>query len=544
MEGSVPRFFLDESVEGFNPLDVRRTPKVLRELEEAIGECSGEIVALVVAEGTMAAREPLLASMMRLAEEYGVRTFLVASSTEATSLVQSLLSRLIPILKPLNARVVHVLVERSAATATRRLRKLIEYLCNTCRGIVTCISPAPRYLASAATAASLPLHGGSCEAAIVHVDFWFGPWRGLAYPLAPRSHQPLEVIHPSGLTTSYDHIASLLQHHLDDIAEYLGVSSELGKCIARLAFQLNLTIKGSIARYESEEGCRSCEIRLEACNESIAIKDWCDPREWVKAAARLASLEGNCKGVTGDVINAVVEMSGICRWVIAETNCEPRSTPLHDASTGRLLIDTNLVYHGFDVEVLMGVKAAIPHALIEEVMRRNAEAAKNIPNTDRRRTPLHRLVQDLLVPHLLENLEKLDTPIVPSPPSPVDTAIPRIDPLLLQALEPATEDTGAYRLWCKTPARRLTRLHRLRRDCRTTPSPTGNHREAARASYIILRFACLLDLLAREVVGKFREIIKTVADTANIRIEACGKTIWMWRVADKPTARQETPPTT
>lgn len=440
------------------------------------------------------AKLSLASCILRLREELGIEGVVAVATPRTIDDTLDAIGALCRYCEGFRAVVLEV--GDAPGVLERASRRVLEYFSSRYgdENIAVCVSPGSRRLAAALALASR-------DANIMHLDFWWGPWRGLPYPFIPRPLEPIYLIHsekglacggPRG-TINCKHDAALAwlydQARID--------ADSLRACIARKAFEANMACRGVAREVFKEKCCTRCRVVLSTPVDGlkIVVDDWCEPQSWIDAA-KLATrrisefLKTGSGGIPEQVFATIGLASGFYWWVLREDGGE---TPLFTLRKP-LLVDANLVYKGVHIEALMGARLALPWAVVAEVERGYAESLKKSIGLRTRDygQALARLVAGLV----LEELRR-SAPVLPSDPPPADTAMIRMDPLILDSYTLVTEDTGAYRLWQRHPARRVASIALAQLDERLWDDSKLDARvRAARAAYAIFHTACLAEKLA------------------------------------------------
>ncbi|AEM38361.1 hypothetical protein Pyrfu_0490 [Pyrolobus fumarii 1A] len=471
-------------------LDGVETGRLPRDAEAVIGSVLGGASVVAVAAGCVGreSRLSFISCILRLAEEYGVDGVVVL----ATPRTRPDSERALRVVSDAGVAIPGVIVEVSDAPGIleRAARRLVEYLAARFPRVVSCTSPGSRRLAAALALASVtPGSVEGSEANVVHLDFWWGPWTGLPYPLVPRPLEPLYVIHPVWEPPRGREAPKWLRKlRVRELLESVGVEAgSLRACIAVKALQVNIECSGT-ARYDYDRAeCTPCVLSLETPLGEITVDDWCKPESWVKAAEDAGKLASSDKGIPGLVVRALAEASGLYWWLAGSE--DGRGEALLYTLGDRLLVDANLVYKGVHIEALMGASIALPWAVVAEIERSLAEALKRNAGLRDPEKVLRRIVAGVLLREL-----QATTPVLPSDPPPADTAMIRMDPLILEKYTLVTEDTGAYTLWRSHPSSKITRVLSARQSLEPWRWDEIDVRaRAARAAYALLHVACLAE---------------------------------------------------
>jgi len=460
------------------------------------------VMPVTIGEG---ARQAAVSSIVRVFEETGAKYFYILYTRRAGEGVASSLKELF---NGTFLRINPYLVSDEPGITEHEVRKLLVRLKDS--GPVYVVpTPGSRRLAAAVTMAA-----DEANACILHVDFYWGPWTGLPYPLVPRVFEPLYVLrcderpHPADDQAA---VEGLLRQVGGELLN--GISSELRRKVAQEALNTNLyTASNPVARrYPRAPGgsngyCGQASLELHVRGNlegkewslKVRVNDWCSDSSWVRAASKMLDQMESPSLAAGaadapilrDFMEFLARASGLKRLVFRAggEKLEPR---------GEVVIDTNLVYWGVHNECLSaqtgGFKPVIPYAVLAEIYRRYAEALKPLPYGGRLQS-LVRRIEDILARYMLDELRRsCGAPLIPSPQPPADTAIPSIDVLLLEGKYIATADRGAYKLWEEHPVRRIARP--LLASTEPVSESVSGPLQAARAAYAIYQLAAMLRIV-------------------------------------------------
>ena len=385
------------------------------------------------------AREALLSTIVRAWEEFGIeKVVLVYGRSEPSEVVEFLR-------KVLRIDVVPSHVEEPRA---RHLHELLERIVREhgVEEVIAAPTPCSRGMACClGLAASGRLGSGIREPiTVINVDFYWGPWRGLPYPFVPRCLEPITILHPGPATPrstveSIDRVVNV-----NALLEILNLP-RLRKEVALEALKLNREHRGSVRIENGETRCVEPKLLLELVEVqgdrdvkrlTTVVSNWCDPGSWLRAYRWLKeALESELEKVldlSGPEVRELLSFSGL-QWL---------SVP-----SGPSIVDTNLVYHGLHNVCWEGRSRDIvlPFCARAEILARYYEAKHGKRSV---------WVDELA--HLgLEELKACGVPVAPSPPPPCDSAIPSMEPLLLDGKKIATLDRRAYEIWRQHPASKL-----------------------------------------------------------------------------------------
>ncbi|MEB3860755.1 MAG: hypothetical protein GSR84_00865 [Desulfurococcales archaeon] len=309
------------------------------------------------------------------------------------------------------------------------------------------LSSASRRLASLLTAASL--RRSECSNTLVHNDFYFGPWSGLHYPYTPLRLEPILVIHPlqdpNPRGSSAPRAPRGGELRLDGRR-----LPPLRAAMAELARSLNEHAWAPLTYPGSGEGMRCGRLKVRVDGVDRGEADLCSPDQMEVLAQRLSTILHNyIETLEGYPLRSVLAWVGL-----ANLKADTGEGDEFLASLVRrqgVIADTSLVYYGLHRYYWEGASVDIPDCVLREVHRRLAESLK------RGRARDARGMADILAYLGLKDMLWRRPPIVPSPPGDCDTAVPKIDPVILNDKMVATADDGAYRYWKLHPSSRLAR---------------------------------------------------------------------------------------
>lgn len=402
----------------------------------------------------------LASSIARVYEDYPVESLVVASSERVWSrekLEETSQTILRELGISLQARAVTLsswLVRREGreTTASEEIREILRSTAAKGCTVVTA-TPASRRLAmEAGIAVGRAIAQGLCVEA-VFLDFLWGQWRGLPYPYVPRVVEPLTAIPPRyrppdwhGRSTA-EKAPSLTSRGCR--SRVAGELPPLRCLVAELARRINAaTGPGPLVAEDTgekwpENSCGRLEIvvTLDGWSTRIEIRDACSPSDWQESARDLRR-----------ILHEIAASFSRGGW--SPLDQLPAFTGLRHVTvdgrrpyklTAPLVADTSLIYTGLHNEALLGACIVLPYCAVLEVTRRYAEHSK------KRSEPAEALM-DALAYAAISELKAAGVSLAPSPRDMCDTAIPAMDPLLLDGTIVATRDTGAYQLWSQHPA--------------------------------------------------------------------------------------------
>ncbi|MCE4603757.1 MAG: hypothetical protein F7B20_02180 [Aeropyrum sp.] len=334
------------------------------------------------------------------------------------------------------------------------------------------VSPASRIQASAISLATTHRRfRGVSRVDVAHVDFYFGPWKGLVYPYIPYIIQPIRILHNESLNSPKDHSSAskmpLLkpvagergmtcspeQPNLAAINTIVGSLPPLRCAVAEAARRLN------IGAWKATEGDKDFSIRLNVTYSGsdvayVEAKPSNEEDLRMLANALVNSFEKLAGLMANDVYKAST-LQLLPAWA-GVTPLQGYGSRLQRLWEKPVIIDTNAIYLGIHVYAWSGLEILIPECAVAEVERKYAEALKDLrPRTSRRmETNAQSLVAGLAFLAFLD-LRSSGSKIIPSPPGPCDTSIPKIDPILLADSNVATSDSGAHIYWRGHPSSKL-----------------------------------------------------------------------------------------
>ncbi len=503
-----------------------------------LAKCNRDAPAALLAGGKGPGPSLALASCAaRLTEEYQVGMFFVLAThrTRSDAITASKVAA-----RALDKPFIVLVTRDDAGYMETVARRLVELLAAWGCGPITCPTPGSIRAAVAVTSASLPLGQSGVQAEVVHLDYWWGPWTGLPYPLVPRSHEPLYAVVPLWGTRCAAR-GSRFDRDPRQLAEHYAHGA-LRRCVARKAFELNsaanppcnwldfnskmctpLRVELRLPWHDSRlpsrvvNQCASI-LRVEKGAVTIAIRDWCEPSDWVEAARCAALLAEECSSTIPCIaLRVLTRASGLYWWLI---NDKPVAL-----SGERLLVDTNMVHGGVHIDWYMGARISVPWGLVAEVERSYAEAAKNTAWHTQNMRVYERNLSRITARIILREMLDEGVEVVPSGDPPLDTGVLRTDPLILSKYVLTTEDKGAYELWKSHPLveKSVARAALAKRSLDPWSWSSIDARlRAARASYALLHAACLAEKLLETLPGKGVEALGEQLRMVELRVEPGG----------------------
>ena len=332
--------------------------------------------------------------------------------------------------------------------------ELYRLFSRDCVDSVVLVSGGGRFLASAAALAGVRA-SMDCRVDVVHVHFYFGPWNGLVYPYTPLRLQPLVVLHPVlGPRPSPSSGAGRAPElHFEGGGVYCRhpVWGErrlppLRCAVAELARRVNVHLRPGVVAGEVG-GCG--KLRVEVGGSSLGGADLCREGEVANLAGRLARRVLVLEELgLGYPVRSALAWSGLAhlRGLLPDGSVRPLPELVFERT---MIVDTVLVYYGAHRYAWEGGRLMLPECAVREVHGRLAESIK------RGKARSGEAIADVLAYLALEDLLGAGVPVAPTPTGKCDTAIPKMDPVILEDKILATADDGAHRYWLRHPSRRL-----------------------------------------------------------------------------------------
>ncbi len=374
---------------------------------------------------------------------------------------------------------------------TRKLREVFEDACE--EGGVVLVSSAGRRLAASMAVTGVWLR--DCSLDVVHLYFYFGPWSGLPYPYTPRRLEPLIILHPSrgpyqrGEERNAAKRAPDLSGHCE--SPYTGRLPPLRCAMAELARRINAASRGSYLLPSMEKPeCGKLVVRVN--NYGLAAGDLCREQEMARVASRLAQRIMALEEDLGYPIRSALAWTGLAhlRARLPSGEVVPLPRLFRERS---VIVDSVMVYYGVHRYYWEGGHVLVPECAIREIHGRMAESVK------RGRLGRGDQVADALAYLGLEDLLSSGAPVLPTPAGECDTAIPKVDPVLLDGKLVATADDGAYRYWSRHPARKLAEPIKVffepEESVRQEVDPLGDPQSISRLYYSLYQALLVLALL-------------------------------------------------
>ncbi len=467
-----------------------------------------------------AGREGALSAIPRLWEEYGVDEFIIiatgAVSEGVIELVRWWAERLVGRDR--------VLVERieSSPEALRGgsdslVQRLLGVFRRDCVDSVVLVSSAGRWLAAAAAVAGVRA-SEDCRIDVVHVHFYFGPWKGLVYPYTPLRLEPVIFLHPVVEPKPRGETAASRMPQLSLSGGYCGWPARASgrlpplRCaVAELARRINAALQPpfSLPAPRGWEGCGKLVVEL--AGDVVAAADLCREREVARLAGKLATRVRTLEelGLEHSLrreypIRSALAWSGLAHLRARDPEGREYSFP-ELAQRETVIVDTVLVYYGAHRYVWEGGRILLPECAVREIHGRLAEAVK------RGRLNRGSDFADALAYLALEDMLGAGAPIAPTPAGECDTAMPKMDPVILEGKVLATADDGAFRYWSRHPASRLATPVKVSFDPdeaeRQEIDPARRPQDLSRLYYSVyqaLLFYALLDSQCVRSVHPFR----------------------------------------
>ncbi len=332
-----------------------------------------------------------------------------------------------------------------------RLREIFRGGCQ--EGGVVLVSSGSRRMATASAYAGVLL--GECNLDVVHVHFYFGPWRGLVYPYTPLRLHPLVEVNPAlGPRPRGESAAGRYPEASQEWGPLIRITSglpPLRSAVAELARRINRVAHSSfVLPSEGEPECG--KIRLTIGDTPLPAAGVCDYRALARLAGNIAvHLNYLREKDIGTPVNNILAWTGLAH-LEALVDHDKKPVPLPSLLTReKAIVDTTLIYHGAHRYYWEGSEVYVPECAIREIHRAVAEAVK------RRALPSIRAAVGVMAYLALQDLLEAGAPIIPTAPGECDTSIPKIDPLLLEGKVLLSSDSGAIRYWRSHPSRSLVK---------------------------------------------------------------------------------------
>ncbi|HIQ29593.1 MAG TPA: hypothetical protein EYH45_03415 [Candidatus Caldiarchaeum subterraneum] len=337
-------------------------------------------------------------------------------------------------------------------TAYEIIRKCIEPYVD--EGIIAVVSPASRRgAASLAMACIARLSGRKMD--ITHVHFHWGEWGGLAYPYTPRRLEPVVSMYAGGREFSQE-IRNAAEHTVnleDNESPRWGMKlPPLRRCIAELARRIN--VKNNSPYRKPSTTTPEAKILVEAKiadKEAVAEANLYNIND---IASLLSKISEKILKVNNEHLHEILAWSGCAE--LKGTKYKPlEAIDLREPYKSReIIIDTNMLYFGIHNAAYMGSLITVPECVMYEVEKRVYEAVK------RGRPDNWAKFMDCLAYLGLKEIFNVRTSIYPSQGLSCDSAIPKIDPVLLRGKKVMTGDDGAFRMWSRSPVAELASVYK------------------------------------------------------------------------------------
>lgn len=353
-------------------------------------------------------------------------------------------------------------------------------------------TPSSRMLAAEGGMALGRLLSGDPDSyALVYVDFLWGQWRGLHYPLTPRTVHPLHVARPSFLERDVRGETRPPNYRAGE-ATVGRLEGILRSAVAALALAFNSTVPTGYWALSGDPlppGPRVefklvlSDARGNSYEKSLTVKKAFDPGAWREALRQARGLVSEVAAHAewdsgGDQLQA---LSGLLVPLVRDMDARI------PGGGGAVVVDTNLVYSGVHNEVHRGARLVVPECAVAEVHRRYSEALK------KRRQKRGAL--DIMAFAALHEALTAGAVVAPSPPPPCDTAVPGMSPLTLEGALLATLDEGARRYWEWHPGARGERVLELGlENLEDAPHELGEPVYALLQSLVVSGLAYVLSL--------------------------------------------------
>ncbi|MCE4611262.1 MAG: hypothetical protein F7B17_04745 [Desulfurococcales archaeon] len=482
------------------------------------------LVAVVPVSRDPVSFEAGVSSLSRAYEELGLDYALVLHSPESKE-AAGIMADVAKFLLGPNSVEVKEWDWRGEGNPVDRLSEIIvdgaESLVGGDYSLALLVSPASRVQASIMSLVALSRRlrrkvKGTVD--VVHVDFYFGPWTGLVYPYVPVPLEPLRLLHPESKPSPRGKSAASKMPELKPVAGSDGWTcngaqglTALNRLLGRLP-PLRCTIAETARRLNqalwdvSGDG-ESYSITLVVDYEhGGSTKITVNPSQdgWVsKLSSALARSLYN-------VVDRLAREEGVGRYTLplaawsGITPLLPYGGRLQDLWGKPVIVDTNAIYNGIHVYAWSGLEVLLPECALAEVERGYAEALKELRAGVKGRVRLLSLSTGLAYLAFLD-LKAAGSRIVPSPPGPCDTSIPKIDPLLLEGARVATGDSGAYEYWRAHPSsKHYGKPVKLYYDLHSTTASTHvfpSERDRISYTFYALHQAAIALCILKEITG-------------------------------------------
>jgi hypothetical protein len=338
------------------------------------------------------------------------------------------------------------LIRKSRDVLLEKLREHFQTACE--EGGLVLVSSGSRRLASAASLAGVG-GPGECSLNVVHVHFYFGPWSGLPYPYTPFRLQPLIVLHkvdepkPRHSSAAGKFVESWNEPTLKNM---LGSIPPIRAAMAELARRINRRTPASFILPSSREP--SCgKLIINVPGHALPAADLCHVRDVSNLAEKLAGMFMFIEENLGIAYRSLLAWTGLAHLKAGE-NGMPFPSLLSNEKT---VIDSSLIYYGAHRYFWEFNEIYIPECAIREIHMAATEAIKT------RRSRKWEGLPSILAYLSLKDMIDAGAPILPTTPGYCDTAIPKIDPVILEGKVLATSDSGALRYWKGHPVRKIVK---------------------------------------------------------------------------------------
>jgi hypothetical protein len=323
---------------------------------------------------------------------------------------------------------------------------------------------------------------------VVHVSFHFGPWTGLQYPYVPRGLQPLTEVHPGAMkaepgTRTVPSRAPALRVEAEQwghsctgdtgpgrLVHPIAASGSLPplRClIAETARRINEKVLSAFRHLETWDAIPAMKVAVEISlggarsishEATIPLGGFGDQSNLERLERGLRSLADILSRIAGQPglrrLSSLVAWTGVAALRASLSSAGSKPMAMVD---GPVIVDTNLIYAGIHVyawDPRLRGRILLPECAVNEVERAYAEALKELKGGGR---PSDKAISAGLAYLALEELRAAGAKMIPSPPGPCDTSIPKIDAVILRDSIVATSDSGAYRFWMHHPSSRIVR---------------------------------------------------------------------------------------
>jgi hypothetical protein len=290
---------------------------------------------------------------------------------------------------------------------------------------------------------------------IVHVHFHWGEWGGLAYPYTPRRTEPVVSMYARGgefsqkLRNSAQYAANLEKVKSPS---WGGALPPLRRCVAELARRVNA--KTNTPYRKPSTDTQGARIIVEFSVAGVETRVEADLYDVTSVASLLSRLSDKILKVSDTHAHELLAWSG-CAELKATGNRGLDIIDLREPQEYReVIIDTNMLYFGIHNAAYVGSPITVPECVMNEAERAVYEAVK------RGRIDSWAKFMGCLAYLALKEIFHIRTGVYPSQGLPCDSAIPKIDPVLLQGRRIITGDDGAFRIWSRSPVASMASVYK------------------------------------------------------------------------------------